>query len=252
VKGAGPAPQCDVAPERTRIMLDIPERERNCRSLLLEGNLKPSRLWRWSTLSRPRAPYPSVEDFPTYIMIRMSFEILQYNLRLFSPLTDVGRRFAATSMSSAEINIPDQAESLRLLKEDMAKKRAAAQKRKAAGKVTGGTSTAPEKELETSSDKGPSKKKQRTSVVDRQKKVVSGSKQQSSEAAFKPDSSMELLAAGLSSFKEPAAFLERADDFTLPLDNVYLKGLKTEEVFNTVLLNNYQVKWIYIFFNFTT
>ena len=77
--------------------------------------------------------------------------------------------------------------------------------------------------------------------------MVSGSKQQSSEAAFKPDSSMELLAAGLSSFKEPAAFLERADDFTLPLDNVYLKGLKTEEVFNTVLLNNYQVKWIYIF-----
>ena len=118
-------------------------------------------------LSRSRAPYPFVEDFPTYILIRMSFEILQYNLRLFSPLTDVGRRFAVTSMASAEINIPDQADSLRLFREDVAKKRAAAQKRKAAGKVTEGMPAAPKKELETSSDKGFLRKKHRSSTIDR-------------------------------------------------------------------------------------
>ena len=144
IKEAGSAPPCNVAPERTRILLEIPVNERNCRTLLTEGNLRPSRLWRWSTLNRSRAPYPLVKDFLYYIWIRMSFEILQYNLRFLSPLTDVGRRFAVTSMTSAKVNIPDKVDSIRLYREDLAKKRVAAQKKKqAAAKPKEGTSTVP-------------------------------------------------------------------------------------------------------------
>ncbi|KAI9194614.1 hypothetical protein LWI28_007573 [Acer negundo] len=51
---------------------------------------------------------------------------------------------------------------------------------------------------------------------------------------------MKLLASGLSSFKDPAGFLKRSDDFTLVEDDMYLNKVKTEEVFNTLLLSNFQ------------
>ncbi|KAK0593636.1 hypothetical protein LWI29_038280 [Acer saccharum] len=56
VRGAGKAPPCDVAAERTRILLEIPAAQRSVSNLLMEGNFRPSRLWRWSTLNRSRAP----------------------------------------------------------------------------------------------------------------------------------------------------------------------------------------------------
>ena len=67
IKGAGKALSCDVAPERTGILLEIPANQRSVSSLLTEGNFRPSRLWRWSTLNRSRAPYPHVKDFLSYI-----------------------------------------------------------------------------------------------------------------------------------------------------------------------------------------
>jgi hypothetical protein len=224
-------------------MLDIPESERNCRSLLMEGNLRPSRLWRWSTWSRPRVPYPSVDDFPTYIFIRMSFEILKYNLRLFSPLTDVGRHFAATSMASAQINVPDHAEALRIYKEDAAKKRAAAKKKPAAGKSKEGASTAMEVELVSSPERSPSRKRQRkASAVDKQKKVASEPKKKSASGTLEAGSSTMLVDSGLSAFSAPAKFLEKAGSLMLPADEDHLKSLRTEDVFDTVLLANFQVK----------
>ncbi|KAK0572704.1 hypothetical protein LWI29_035834 [Acer saccharum] len=51
---------------------------------------------------------------------------------------------------------------------------------------------------------------------------------------------MKLLASGLSSFKDPAGFLKRSDDFTLVDDDLHLKNVKTEEVFDTLLLSNFQ------------
>ncbi|KAK1561765.1 hypothetical protein Q3G72_000119 [Acer saccharum] len=72
-------------------------------------------------------------DFLSYIWIRRSFEILGYNMRFLSPLTDIERRFAVTSMASAQLNLPDKAESIKLYMGELAKKRvavAAASKKK--------------------------------------------------------------------------------------------------------------------------
>ena len=84
-------------------------------------------------------------------------------------MTDIGRNFAVTSMASAEINVPDHAEALRIFREDAAKKRAAVKKKKpAAGKSKEGTSTAAEKELELSPERSPSRKRLRkASTVDK-------------------------------------------------------------------------------------
>ena len=169
VRGAGKAPPCAVAPERTKILLEIPAAQRSVSNLLMEGNFRPSRLWRWSTLNRSRAPYPHVKDFLSYIWIRRSFEILQYNLSFLPPLTDVERRFAVTTMTSAEINVPDNAETMRRYREEVAKKRAAAQKKKqAAEKSVEGAPAVVEPILESSPERSPLKKRQkRASTVDR-------------------------------------------------------------------------------------
>ncbi|KAK0592937.1 hypothetical protein LWI29_028019 [Acer saccharum] len=242
VGGAGKAPACDVAAERTRILLEIPAAHRSVSNLLTEDNFRPSRLWRWSTLNRSRAPYPHVKDFLSYIWIRRSFEILQYNLHFLKPLTDVERRFAVTTMASAEINIPDNAETLRRYKEEFARKRAAAQKkRQAAEKSAGGSPSVIEPLLESSPERSSLKKKpRRAPAVERQKKAASSSKDKSTGSDLEPDSPMKLLASGLSSFKDPAGFLKRSDDFTLVDDDMHLKRVKTEEVFDTLLLSNFQ------------
>ncbi|KAI9180417.1 hypothetical protein LWI28_004617 [Acer negundo] len=51
---------------------------------------------------------------------------------------------------------------------------------------------------------------------------------------------MKLLASGLSSFKDPAGFLKRSEDFTLVDDDMHLKKVKMEEVFDTLLLSNFK------------
>ena len=61
---------------------------------------------------------------------------------------------------------------------------------------------------------------------------------------------MKLLASGLSSFKDPVGFLKRSDDFTLVDDDMHLKNVKTEEVFETLLLSNFQVDNFYFYFIF--
>ena len=125
-------------------MLNIPEKDRSCKVLLTEGKFRPTRLWRWSTNNRSRAPYPNVKDFLSYIWIRRSFEILQYSMTFLLPVSDNERRVAVTSMASARVNIPETADALKTLRDDMMKKRqAAAAKKKQAGKSAGGA-TQPE------------------------------------------------------------------------------------------------------------
>ena len=148
-------------------------------------------------------------------------------------------------MASVKINVPDKVETLRRYREEVAKKRAAAQakRKQVAGKSTEGASAVADQVLESSPERSPLKKRQkRTSAVDRQKKAATSSKDKSAEADFEPDSPMKLLTSGLSSFKDPAGFLKRSDDFTLvDVDDLHLKNVKTEEVFNSLLLSNFQV-----------
>ena len=95
-----PKLSCDVAPECTNILLNIPIKDRSCKVLLLEGKHRPSSLWRWSTLNRSREPYPHVRDFLSYVWTMRSFEILQYQMKFLSPVSDNERRFAVTSMAN--------------------------------------------------------------------------------------------------------------------------------------------------------
>ncbi|KAI9198358.1 hypothetical protein LWI28_014456 [Acer negundo] len=140
-------------------------------------------------------------------------------------------------MASAEINIPDNAETLRCYKEEFAKKRAAAQKKKlAAKKSTGDSPAGVEQILESSPKRSLLKKRQRrASAIERQKKAASSSKDKSAGSDFEPDSPMKLLAYGLSSFKDPAGFLKRSDGFTLVEDDMYLNKVKTEEAYQAML-----------------
>ena len=123
---------CDDAVECTKDVLGIPIEERSFRELLLDGKLRPSSLWRWSTLNRSRALYPLVKDFMSYVWIRKSLEILGCDMKFLSPITDIERRFIVTSMLNAKINLPNQAEALKRYRDDLAKRRAAANKKKQA------------------------------------------------------------------------------------------------------------------------
>ena len=94
--------------------------------------------------------------------------------------------------------------------------------------------------MESSPERSPLKKKpRRAPAVERHKKAASSSKDKSTGSDFEPDSPIKLLASGLSSFKDPAGFLKRSDDFTLVDDDMHLKKVKTEEVFDTLLLSNF-------------
>ncbi|KAK0572182.1 hypothetical protein LWI29_027454 [Acer saccharum] len=142
-------------------------------------------------------------------------------------------------MASAQINMPDKVESIKIYRDKLAKKRAtiAAKKKQTTGKSKGGVSTVPEQILESSPERSPSKKRQkRDSVVDRQKKVASDSKDKSVVTTFEPDSSMKLLSSGISSFKDLTGFLDRSNEFLLPADDLFLKGKKMQDAFNTGIL----------------
>ena len=49
-----------------------------------------------------------------------------------SPITDVERRFAVTSMSNAKMNLPDSVDAIKRYRDDLAKKRAATENKKLA------------------------------------------------------------------------------------------------------------------------
>ncbi|KAK0574357.1 hypothetical protein LWI29_022447 [Acer saccharum] len=112
IKGMVKAPSCDVAPERTRVLLEIPANQRSVSSLLTE----------------------------------------------------------VTTMASAEINVPDNAETMMRYKDEVAKKRVAVQakKKQVAEKSMGGASAVVEQILDSSPERSPLKKRQkRTTAVDR-------------------------------------------------------------------------------------
>ena len=72
-------------------------------------------------------------------------------MTFLSPISDNERRVAVTSMASARVNIPDSADALKTLRDDMMKKRqAAAAKKKQAGKSAGGAAQLPEHVYESS------------------------------------------------------------------------------------------------------
>ena len=121
---------CAEAIERTREILQIPVQHRSCKELLTDGKLRPSSLWRWSTLNRSREPYPLVQDFVSYAWTRRCFRILGFKMRILPPITNVEHRFAVTSMSNATVNLPGVADALRTYMDDLAKKRANLKRKK--------------------------------------------------------------------------------------------------------------------------
>ena len=223
-------------------MLNIPEKDRSCKVLLTEGKFRPTRLWRWSTHNRSRAPYPNVKDFLSYIWIRRSFEILQYSMTFLSPVSDNERRVAVTSMASARVNIPETADALKTLRDDMKKKRqAAAAAKKQAEKSAGGAAQSPHV-FESSPERSPQKKRPRKNPpVDKGKRVESSTRKQM--AASQPDSSTATL-SNLSSFDDPTSFLERSFDYILPADDKHWQKKKLEEVFDTTFLSAFHVSYI--------
>ena len=50
-----------------------------------------------------------------------------------------------------------------------------------------------------------------------------------------------VLSSGLSLFKEPIDFSKKLNEFLLSVDEEFLKGKKTEEVFDTGILLAFQV-----------
>ena len=132
-------------------MLSIPEKDRSCKVLLTEGKLRPSSLWRESTLNRSREPYPSVKDFLSYVWIRRSFEILKYQMKFLSPVSENERRFAVSSMASARLNLPNDADALKKFRDEMTKKRAAATRKSRADDMSKEGASAPPEHVYTSS-----------------------------------------------------------------------------------------------------
>lgn len=228
------------APEFTAAILNIPAEQRSWKVLLKEGKLRPSRLWKWSTLNRPRTPYPLLKDFVSYVWIRRSLELLGCHMKFLLPISDVERRFAVTSMEDASVSLPSRAEKAKLMKAEMARRRAAT----AGGKVEETTmvdaEAVKETELVSSPDQEPLNKRQRkNSSLVKRKDVESSSKEPIVMPAM--ESPGKLPPPGLSSFKEPAEFLARARELLLAEDDSFLKGKKTEDVFDTGILGAFQV-----------
>ena len=232
----------DSAPALTKQILSIPAEERSCRTLLVDGKLRPSSLWRWSSLNWTRRLYPRVKDFVSYVWIRRSFEILGYN-RIFLPrVSDVERRFTVTSMSNAKINLLDHAGAMKRYKDELTKKWAAMEGKKSeANKSKEGPAAVLEHVYISSPECHQKRKRPRKeSAKDRGKSTDTGPRDQSDDV-FKPDSSMTLLALGISSFNDPAGFLSWSEEFLLSADEAHLKKQRTEEVFNTTTLTLFQV-----------
>ncbi|KAK0608032.1 hypothetical protein LWI29_024448 [Acer saccharum] len=152
---------------------------------------------------------------------------------------------SVTSMASAQLNIPDKALLVKLYRDELAKKRATtaatSKKKQAAGKSKERAPVVLEEIVESLPKKSPlTKRQKRDSTIDRQNKAVSGSEEKSIAMTFEPDSSMKLLSFGISSFKEPTKFLDKSYQFLLPANDLFLKGKKMEDAFNTGILSSFQ------------
>ncbi|KAK0570954.1 hypothetical protein LWI29_008929 [Acer saccharum] len=229
----------ESAPDITKKILSIPPEQRSCKVLLVDGKLRPSCLWRWSTLNRTRRPYPLVKDFASYVWTRRSLEILGCKMIFLPPITDTERRFAVTSMSNAKTRLPDNADAMQRLRDEMARKQAA-KKSQSADKSKEGDAAEHVHIYTSSPERAAGRKRQRKdSTVDAGKKVGPSSKKKVIET-FEPDSSMVLLSFGISSFGDPAGFLSRSSEFLLDADEEILKKKKPEDVIDTGVLSAFQ------------
>ena len=113
-----------------------------------------------------------MKDFVSYVWIMRSFEILQYEMKFLSPVSNNERRFAVTSMASARINMPNDANALKRYRKGLTRKRAVAKKKQAAGKSTEGAALSSEHIYASSLEPSPQKKRQRKNPpVDKGKRV---------------------------------------------------------------------------------
>ena len=99
-------------------------------------------------------------------------------MTFLSLVSDNERRVAVTSMASARVNIPDTADALKNLRDDMMKKRAAAvAKKKQAEKSAGGVAQPPEHIYESSPERSPQKKRpKKNPPADKGKRVESSTR----------------------------------------------------------------------------
>ena len=156
------------------------------------------------------------------------------------PITDTERRFTVTSMSNAKTLLPDNADAMQRLREEMARKRAA-KKSQSADKSKEGDAAEHVHIYTSSPERDVGRKRQRKdSTVDAGKKVGASSKKKATET-FEPDSSMVLLSSGISSFGDPTGFLSRSSEFLLDADEEILKKKQPEEVIDTGVLSAFQV-----------
>ena len=165
-------------------------------------------------------------------------------MTFLSPVSDNERRVAVTLMASARLNIPNTADALKNLRDDMMKKKAAeaaaAKKKQAVGKSTEGATQPPEHIYESSPERSPQKKRPRKNPpADKGKRVESSARKQ--VAVSQPDSSTTTL-SNLSSFDDPTSFLENSFDYVLPADDKHLQKMKLEEVFDTTFLSAFHVR----------
>ncbi|KAK0595506.1 hypothetical protein LWI29_007323 [Acer saccharum] len=223
----------------TEQILHIPAKDRSCKALLVDGKLRPSSLWRWSTLNRTREPYPLVKDFVSYVWTRRSLEILGCKMIFLSLITDIERRFTVTSISNAKMYLPDKANAMQRLRDDLAKKRVA-KKNQEVDKSKEDAPTVLDHIYTSSSERNLGRKRQRKdSTVDPGRKVGPSSKKKAIEIS-EPGSPMILLSSEISSFGEPTGFLKKSSEFLLSADKEILKKKKTEDVFDTSILSAFQ------------
>ncbi|KAK0580585.1 hypothetical protein LWI29_003774 [Acer saccharum] len=155
------------------------------------------------------------------------------------PITDTERRFAVTSMSNAKTLLPNNADAMQRLRDEMARKRAA-KRSQSVDKSKEGDAAEHVHIYTSSPERATGQKRQRKdSTVDAGKKVGPSSKKKAVET-FEPDSSMVLLSSGISSFGDPVGFLSRSSEFLLDVDEEILKKKKLEDVIDTSVLSAFQ------------
>ncbi|KAK0580877.1 hypothetical protein LWI29_007334 [Acer saccharum] len=140
-------------------------------------------VWRWSTLKRTREPYPLVRDFVSYVWTMRSLEILGCNVIFLPHITDIERRFAVTSMSNVKMNLPDKADAMQRLRDDLSKKRATKAKKVQASDMSKEDAPAAPEHIYTSSPKQNlvRKRQRKDSTNDPGKKVDSSTKKKAAE-----------------------------------------------------------------------
>jgi hypothetical protein len=145
------------------------------------------------------------------------------------------------------VNIPDTADALKNLRDDLMKKKAAAAKKKqAAGKSTGGAAQPPEHVMNHLLNHLLKRRGQGRSTGRQGEEGRVECKEASGclTARF-VDST---LLSDLSSFDEPTSFLDKSFDYILPADEKHLQKKKIEEVFDTTFLSAFHVSCLYLFF----